>query len=85
MRIFTEQPLVEYIDKYPETKTALQEWASVAKKSQWTSFADVKESFADATSIGDQQYVFNLLGNRHQLIAVILFPIQLISIKLIHK
>ena len=52
MRIFTEQPLVEYIDKYPETKTALQEWASVAKKSQWTSFADVKESFADATSIG---------------------------------
>lgn len=84
MRIFTEQPLVEYIDQHPEARTALQEWASIAKKSDWRSFADIKEDFADASSLGEQQYLFNLLGKRHQLIVVILFPIQLISIKLIH-
>lgn len=84
MRIFTEQPLKEYIDAHPETRTALQEWASIAKKGQWTCFADIKDDFAEVSSMGDQQYIFYLLGRRFQLTAVILFPIQLISIKLIH-
>lgn len=84
MRIFTEQPLKEYINEHPESRTALQEWASIAKKGQWTCFADMQRDFADVSSAGDRQYVFNLLGSRHSLTAVILFPIQLISIKLIH-
>ena len=84
MRIFTEQPLKEYIHEHPEARTALQEWATIAKKGQWTCFADMQQDFADVSSAGDRQYVFNLLGSRHRLTAVILFPLQLISIKLIH-
>ena len=52
MRIFTEQPLKAYIGEHPETKTALQEWAAVVKKSQWTCFADMKGSFADVSCMG---------------------------------
>jgi mRNA interferase HigB len=81
VRIFTEQPLMEFICDHPETKTALQEWASVAKKSQWTCFEDVKDSFTDVSSMGDQQYIFKLLGDRCRLIAVINFTIQLINIR----
>lgn len=81
MRIFTEQPLREYIGQHPETKTALQEWASIAKKSQWTCFEDIKSLFANASSIGDQQYVFPLFGDRCRLVVVINFTIQLINIR----
>ncbi len=81
MRIFTEQPLKEYIGEHPETKTALQEWAAVVKKSQWTCFADMKGSFADVSCMGDQQYAFGILGNRHQLVVVVNFTIQLINIR----
>ncbi len=84
MRIFTEQPLREHIVEHPESKTALQEWAAIAKKSQWKCFADIKNDFADVSSAGDRHYVFSIPGSHYRLTAVILFPIQMISIKLIH-
>ena len=84
MRIFTEQPLREHIVEHPESKTALQEWAAIAKRSAWKSFADIQNDFADVSRAGDGRYVFNIPGSRYRLSAVILFPIQLISIQLIH-
>ncbi len=81
MRIFTEQPLLEYIGQHPEAKTALQEWASIAKKSRWTCFADVQNSFANVSSLGDQQYVFSVFGDRCRLTVLINFTIQLINIR----
>ena len=81
MRIFTEQPLRDYIGQHPETKTALQEWASIAKKSQWNCFADVQNSFANVSSLGDQQYVFHVFGDRCQLTVLINFTMQIINIR----
>ena len=81
MRIFTEQPLREYIGLHPETRTALQEWASIVKKSQWSCFEDVQCSFANVSSLGDQQYVFNVFGDRCRLTVLINFTIQLINIR----
>ena len=81
MRIFTEQPLREFIGQHPETKTALQEWASIAKKSQWTCFEDIKSNFTDVSRLGSQQYAFRLFGERCRLIVVINFTIQLINIR----
>ena len=81
MRIFTEQPLREYIGQHPETRTALQEWASIVKKSQWTCFEDVRCSFANVSSLGGQQYVFNVFGDRCRLTVLINFTIQLINIR----
>lgn len=86
MRIFTEQPFMEFIHEHPETKTALQEWASVAKKSSWTSFEDIQSDFSNVSSIGEEQYNFGILGGRCQLIVAIRFSLQLISIhQLIHN
>lgn len=44
MRIFTEQTLQEYAEGQPDSKVALQEWASIVKQSTWTCFADVKKT-----------------------------------------
>lgn len=83
MRIFTEQRLKEYIAERPETKTALQEWASIVKRSEWKCFADVKATFNTVDNVGNQHYVFNILGNRFRLVVVIKFTIKFVYIRFI--
>ncbi len=86
MRIFTEQPLKEFIGAHPESKTALQEWASVVKKSSWASFEDMQGDFADVSRLGEGQYSFRILGGRCRLTVAVKFSRQLISItNLIHN
>lgn len=83
MRIFTEQVLKEYSLKHPDSKVALQEWAEIVKKSQWTCFADIKSTFNSVDSIGNQRYVFNIKGNNYRLVVVIKFTIKFVYIRFI--
>jgi len=87
MRIFTEQRLKEYAEEHPESKIALQDWVSTVKKSNWTCFADIKKTYNNVDSIGDQRYVFNIKGNSYRLVVVIKFTIQFVYIRFIgtHK
>ena len=87
MRIFTEQRLKEYAGEYPEVKVALQNWVSIVKKSNWTCFADIKETYNSVDSIGNQRYVFNIKGNDYRLVVVIKFTIQFVYIRFVgtHK
>lgn len=45
MRVITEEPLNDYIMRFPDTKTALQAWLKTVKRAQWSNFADVKKDF----------------------------------------
>lgn len=83
MRIFTEQALKEYAEKYPESKTALQEWVSIVKRSEWSCFADIKATFNSVDSVGNQHYVFNIKGNKYRLVVVIKFTIKFVYIRFI--
>lgn len=83
MRIFTEQRLKEYISERPETKTALQDWVSIVKKSEWKCFADVKRTFNSVDNVGNQHYVFKILGNHFRLVVVIKFTIEFVYIRFI--
>ena len=70
MRIFTEQALKEYAEKYPDSKVALQEWVTIVKQSKWTNYADVKKTFNSVDNVGNQHYVFNVKGNNYRLVVV---------------
>ena len=83
MRIFTEQTLKEYIGMHPEARVALQEWVSIVKRSEWACFADIRQIFRSADSVGNQHYVFNIKGNRFRLVAVVKFTIKFVYIRLI--
>ncbi|MDE5806941.1 MAG: type II toxin-antitoxin system HigB family toxin, partial [Muribaculaceae bacterium] len=60
MRIITEEPLKKYIERFPDTKTALQDWVKTVKEAQWNNFADVKKTFNSVDNVGNQHYVFNI-------------------------
>ena len=83
MRIFTEQTLREYIEKHPDTRTALQEWVTIVKRSEWRCFADVRATFNSVDNVGNQHYVFNIKGNNPRLVVVIKFTIQFVYIRFI--
>jgi len=87
MRIFTEQRLKEYAEKHPESKSALQDWASTVKSSEWTCFADIKKTYNSVDSIGNQRYVFNIKGNNYRLVVVIKFTIRFVYVRFVgtHK
>jgi mRNA interferase HigB len=87
MRIFTEQRLKEYVEAFPESKVALQNWVSIVKKSNWTCFADIKKSYNSVDSVGNQRYVFDIKGNNYRLVTVIKFTIKFVYIRFIgtHK
>ncbi len=87
MRIFTEQRLKEYIKRNPNSKTALQDWVTTVKRSEWHCFADIKNSFNSVDSIGNQRYVFNIKGNDYRLVVLIKFTIQFVYIRFVgtHK
>ena len=83
MRVITEEPLKEYIARFPDTRTALQSWLKTVRKAKWTNFADVKRDFNSVDNVGNQHYVFNIRGNNHRLVVVIKFTIQWIYIRVI--
>ncbi|OJV38753.1 MAG: addiction module toxin RelE [Bacteroidales bacterium 36-12] len=87
MRIFTEKAIKEFVEKYPDSKVALQEWTSIVKKSECTSFADIKKTFNSVDAIGNQRCVFNVKGNNYRLVVVVKFTLGFIYVRFIgtHK
>ena len=87
MRIFTEKSLKEFTEKYPDSKTALQEWVSIVKKCEWTCFVDIKKNFNSIDTVENQRYVFNIKGNSYRLVVVVKFTIGFIYVRFIgtHK
>ena len=83
MRIFTEKTIKECAENHPDIRTALQEWSSIVKRSKWSCFADIKRTFNNVDSIGNQHYVFNIKGNNYRLIAIIKFTIKFVYIRFI--
>lgn len=83
MRIITEEPLKSYIERFPDTRTALQDWIKTVRRAQWKNFQDIKRTFNTADSVGNQHYVFNIRGNNHRLVVVIKFTIGWIYIRFI--
>lgn len=83
MRIFTEKALKEFIELHPNSRGALQEWAKVVKKSQWTCYADIKATFNSVDAVGNQRYVFNIHGNDYRVVLVVKFIMGAVYIRFV--
>ncbi len=83
MRIFTEQAIKRFTDEHPDSLTAFQVWVSVVKTSRWTCFADIKKDFNSVDAVGNQRYVFNIMGNHYRLVVVIKFTIGFVYVRFV--
>lgn len=58
MRIFTEKPLIDFIESNPKYRVAIQDWASKIKKCEWESIEDIQNDFSNAEIIDNINCVF---------------------------
>lgn len=79
--IITRKTLLDYCQKYPETATALQNWYYELLKSEFKNFNGLKKIYGNASLVGDDRVVFNIMGNKYRLVVKIVFEFKAIQIK----
>ena len=75
--------LVLFYEKYPNAKTSIETWVSIAKDADWKKPSDVKNDFTDAKPVKNNRIVFKISNNRYRLVAQISYQKQWIFIRFI--
>ncbi len=69
--------------KHAETIEALNEWYDKTKNADWGNFLHIKQTFNSVDFVGNDRYVFNIMGNQYRLVAMIFFDIRTVYIRFI--
>lgn len=85
MRVVAISTLREFWEKpdHEDSKGALDAWYREAKQAEWTSPADIKAQYGNASILKGGRIVFNISGNKYRLIVSINFITKTIFIKFI--
>jgi mRNA interferase HigB len=79
--IINRKTLLAYCNEYPAARNALLEWYHELLKSDFSSFQDLKSKYGNASIVGDDRVVFNVLGNKYRLVVRMVFLYKTIQIK----
>jgi len=79
--IIARKTLLEYCKKYPEAAVALQEWYYELLKSEFKNFNELKKVYGNASLVGDDRVIFNIMGNKYRLVVRIVFEYKAIQVK----
>ena len=83
MNVISKRTLVQFYEKYPSAKTALEVWYADVRKSEWESPEQIKQIYASASFLHDNRVVFNIKGNEYRLIVHIDYKRKIVRIKFI--
>ena len=86
MHIITRKRLLEFAKKHPDCASALESWYRIVKRTDFNSFAELRQAFPRADQVG-KLTVFNIGGNKARLIAAIHYNTNRVYIRhiLTHK
>jgi len=80
VRIITWRVLREFGKKWPAAADPLANWYSIAQRSAWRNFADVKATFGQTDQAkvksGQTVCVFDIGGNKFRLVAFVSYAKQ---------
>lgn len=68
MHVISKKPLREYWEKHIDAKAALQAWYEDALRAEWRTPGEIKDTYANASIVGDNRVVFNIKGNDYRLV-----------------
>jgi len=87
MRIISKKALIKYWTKVPTTKSELNAWHAEAKTANWTTPADVKAKYGNASILKAGRVVFNICGNKHRLVVWINYEFHTVYVRFLgtHK
>lgn len=79
--IIARKTLLIYCALYPAAANALKEWYNEMNVSNFGSFQELKSVYGNASLVGDDRVVFNIMGNSYRLVVRIVFEYKAIQIK----
>lgn len=79
--IINRKTLLAYSKKYPNAKNALFEWYYEFLASEYKNFQEPKMAHPNASLVGNDRVVINILSNHYRLVIRIVFTYKTIQIK----
>ncbi len=79
--IITRKTLLEYVRQYPAASSALLEWYHELVRTDFKNFNELKKVYGNASLVGDDRVVFNIMGNKFRLVVWIVFEYKAIQVK----
>jgi mRNA interferase HigB len=83
VRVIARHTLVDFWQRHWDTEQPLRDWLSVVRRADWSSMADVKAVFAEASIINRARVVFDVFGGNYHLVVGIKFSAAIVFIKFI--
>jgi mRNA interferase HigB len=80
MRVISNKALVQFAASHSDADIPLQAWRKIMETSRFENFGQLKATFSTADKAGNY-YVFNIGGNKFQLIAAIHFDAQKLYVR----
>jgi mRNA interferase HigB len=84
-RIFSKRTLREFWAKHPDSEQYLKTWYETAINSNWTSPAEVKQNYANASILKNGRIVFNVKGNDYRLVVRFNFEKQWVFVRFVGR
>ncbi|SEM86158.1 mRNA interferase HigB [bacterium A37T11] len=72
---------MEYCERYPGAKNALLEWYYEFLNSDIKTFQELKQRYPNASLVGDDRVVLNIMGNHYRLVIRMIFTYKVIQVK----
>lgn len=83
MRIISRKVLHVFWGRYPDAEQPLKAWFKLAQQADWSTPAEVKTDYGNASLLQQQRVCFNIAGNKYRLIVRINYPYRVIYIRFI--
>ena len=87
VRIIARRTLREFWQKHADAEQPLRAWYHDVRKADWSSPADVKRFYANASVVGENRIVFNIGGNRYRLVVAVNYRYRISYVRFVgtHK
>ena len=83
MRIISRKMLREFWEKHPDTQQAIQSWYADVKRANWTSPAEIKRTYRNASIVANNRVVFNIKGNNYRIVIAIQYEFGIVYIRFV--
>lgn len=67
--------------KYKKAEQSLKSWIREIKAGDWSSSAELKAQYKNASIINHERVVFNICGNSYRLIVAIRYDLKIVYVK----
>jgi mRNA interferase HigB len=83
MRIISRKALREFWERYPDAEQALQAWYHDTRRASWKTPADIRNTYRNASIVGNNRVVFNIRGNQYRLIVAVQYQHGIVYIRFV--